>query len=247
MRNASAAYLLVLVSVAMLGTATGALAQADVKLISQGRQVNLEEHLVPGKLVIFDFFADWCAPCRQLTPRLERLAAQYPDRVALRKVDVIDWESPVSRQFRIGSLPYLALYNGDGRQLAMGDANRVLRVLGTHLDGSPISAKRVGRRSAVPTPVWLTFIVAMVVGSLVLRARGKRGAPGPGGSAEPASMSEENPPRIWFALLQGGLDGPYSAEQLETLRASGELTSETRIRRRGESSWRRLDDVVGRT
>ncbi len=229
-----------------MAIAASAHPRGDIKLISQGRQVSVEEHLVPGKLVIFDFFADWCAPCRQLTPRLERLAGQYPDRIALRKVDVVNWESPVARQFQIGSLPYLALYGDDGERLAAGDANRVLRVLGDHLEGGPAAVRKAARRSAVPAPVWLTLIAAMVVGSLVLRVRGRRAGAVPNGVKPAPAAPEDSSPRVWFALLQEGLDGPYSVEQLATLQRSGELVAETRVRRRGESSWRRLDDVVGR-
>ena len=48
---------------------------------------------VPGKLVLFDFYADWCGPCRQISPHLERLAQSDPD-VVLVKVDIVDWGPP---------------------------------------------------------------------------------------------------------------------------------------------------------
>ena len=42
-----------------------------------------------SKLVILDFYADWCGPCKALAPMLEKVAAEYADKgVVLKKVDV---------------------------------------------------------------------------------------------------------------------------------------------------------------
>ena len=72
---------------------------ADLELISQGRTVELEDHLVPGKLVLFDFFADWCAPCRYLEPQIDRMG-NGPGRfdAALGQRRLEGWQRP-ARQY----------------------------------------------------------------------------------------------------------------------------------------------------
>lgn len=92
----------------------------DVTVASKGEAFDLQQHLADGKYTIFDYYADWCPPCRAIDPQLRRLAADRED-VALRKVDIIDWTTEVVKQRSITSLPYLELYDPDGQLVAKGE------------------------------------------------------------------------------------------------------------------------------
>ena len=84
-------------------------------IISNGGQhVQLKDLLVQGKITIVDFFADWCGPCQAVAPYLERLARENDD-IFLRKIDIVQWNTPVTRQYNIKSIPDIRVFDRNGR------------------------------------------------------------------------------------------------------------------------------------
>ncbi|MBR2545187.1 MAG: thioredoxin [Erysipelotrichaceae bacterium] len=74
-------------------------------------------------LVLVDFFADWCGPCKMLAPVLEKLAAFYGDKLAVYKVNV-DNDIDLARQFNVVSIPSLFLLkDGEVVNSTMGFQN----------------------------------------------------------------------------------------------------------------------------
>jgi thiol-disulfide isomerase/thioredoxin len=96
--------------------------------ISHGAEVKIQDFLVPGKYTVFDFYSDFCPPCRTLKPKLEQLHATRQD-VALVVVDInrpgvkgIDWKSPVALQYELHSIPHLTVFGPDGKLVAEDNA-----------------------------------------------------------------------------------------------------------------------------
>jgi len=91
---------------------------ADVKLLSsKGEDVgDLAALVVPGKVTIFDFYADWCAGCREIDVHANQVLNSRDD-VAVRKLNVVDWDTPVAKRHLSGisGLPYVVVYGKSGQ------------------------------------------------------------------------------------------------------------------------------------
>lgn len=69
----------------------------------------------PGKVVVIDFYADWCGPCRMLAPILDRLAAENGGRVLVGKVNV-DQNRELATREEVRGIPDVRIFR-DGREV----------------------------------------------------------------------------------------------------------------------------------
>lgn len=67
--------------------------------------------------VLVDLWATWCQPCRQVSPALEKIAAEYAGRLKLVKVD-IDQARGIAERFSVQAVPTLMLFEG-GREVSV--------------------------------------------------------------------------------------------------------------------------------
>jgi thioredoxin 1 len=90
---------------------------------------------VKNGVVLVDFWAEWCAPCRRLAPTVDQLAQEYNGRITVAKVN-IDENPMVPSKFMIRGIPTLLLFkNGDLKETVVGLAGKedLAKLLDKHL------------------------------------------------------------------------------------------------------------------
>ena len=74
---------------------------------------NFEELVNAGKPMVLDFWAEWCGPCRMVSPIIDELATEYEGKVTIGKMDV-DNNNDVVAQFGIRNTPTVLFFK-DGK------------------------------------------------------------------------------------------------------------------------------------
>jgi thioredoxin 1 len=90
---------------------------------------------VKDGVVLVDFWATWCAPCRRLAPIVDQLADEYDGKLTVAKVD-IDENPMTPSKFMVRGIPTLLLFkNGDLKETVVGleTRDRLAQLIDKHL------------------------------------------------------------------------------------------------------------------
>ena len=74
---------------------------------------NYKEVVETGKPVVIDFWAEWCGPCKMISPIIDELATEYGDKLVIAKCDV-DSSDEVAATFKVRNIPTIVFIK-DGK------------------------------------------------------------------------------------------------------------------------------------
>ena len=74
---------------------------------------NFEDIVKNNKIVVVDFWAPWCGPCRMIAPVLEQIAKDFEDKVLIVKVNVDEPQNQMlAMQYQVSSIPHIEFIKG---------------------------------------------------------------------------------------------------------------------------------------
>ena len=88
--------------------------------VIHAKEAELNELIQKEELVLVDFFATWCGPCKMLAPEIEKLADEFKGKAKIVKVDV-DQEQALAMRYGVQSIPTLIVFkNGVQAEQRLG-------------------------------------------------------------------------------------------------------------------------------
>lgn len=75
-----------------------------VHSVASKEDFNAQLEAAGGKLVVVDFYATWCGPCKMIAPKLEEMSLEFKDSVVFLKVDV-DENEEIAVDYKINAMP----------------------------------------------------------------------------------------------------------------------------------------------
>ncbi len=103
---------------------------SNIKYVNDG---NVQQLLGSEKPVLMDFYADWCGPCKMISPIIEQLATEYDGKAEITKLNV-DENNSIAAKYGVMSIPTLVFFK-DGKEVKRVVGARPKAELSKILDG----------------------------------------------------------------------------------------------------------------
>lgn len=101
-------------------------------MIQQLNNTNFQDTISNNEVVLVDFYADWCGPCKALHPTLEALDKEFDGKAVISKINV-DNNPELSQKFNIRSIPAL-FYFKNGEIVGKQNGLQPINVIGQNLN-----------------------------------------------------------------------------------------------------------------
>lgn len=92
-----------------------------IKMDQKITTAEFEEKVLKSEVaVLVDFYADWCGPCKMMSPIVERIAESYVGKLVVYKLNV-DEEPEIAARYRVMSIPTMIVYkDGEAKLTSIG-------------------------------------------------------------------------------------------------------------------------------
>ncbi|EDV45876.1 thioredoxin-T [Drosophila erecta] len=110
-----------------------------VYLVRTKDDLDQQLSLAEDKLVVIDFYANWCGPCNIIAPKLEELAQQYSNRAVILKVNV-DQNEDITEEYNVTSMPtFVFIKDGNVLEVFVGcNVEKLAKSMEKYAGGDPV-------------------------------------------------------------------------------------------------------------